>query len=109
MEQAAIEQLLAIPVDLEGITGIITGKITSEGSLRTLQDLSADVKLSQLELDIFGQQLKNTREIDVVVTQKALRVNSLELSGKELGLFAQGFLEFEGKQSVLSCCLKVPW
>lgn len=96
MEQAAIEQILSIAVELEGITGIIAGKIRSEGSLRNLQKLSADVKLSQLELDISGQQIKNTRDIDIVVTQKELRVNSLELAGKELGLFAQGFLDFEG-------------
>ena len=97
MNKAAIEQMLSIFVDLGGITGLISGKILSEGKLTELQDISADVKLSQLDLDIFGQKMRNGKEIDIVVTPDALHVNSLEMGGQELGLFAQGVLDFQGR------------
>ena len=97
MSEAAIEQIVSIFVDLEGITGLISGKILSEGKLTELQNISADVKLSQLDLDIFGQKMSNSKEIDIVVTPDALHVNSLEMGGQELGLFAQGGLDFQGR------------
>ena len=97
MDGAAIEQILAIAVPLEGISGAITGKITSEGSLNNLNALSASVQLSELDLDIFDQKLKNVNPIDLTVTQQELTVNSLELKGEELGLFARGFLNFQGQ------------
>ncbi len=96
LKEAAVEQLLSLTVELEDFSGIVTGRVTSEGSLRNLQGLEADVKLSQLDLTMFGQRIKNTKEIDVVVTQHQLLVNSLELSGGEQGIFAQGFLDFQG-------------
>ena len=43
-----------------------------------------------------GQQLKNEKAIDLVVTQQKLTVKSLELKGKELGLFVRGVLDFQG-------------
>lgn len=97
MDDAAIEQILAIVTELEGIKGSITGKITSVGSLSNLNVLSASVKLSTLDLDIFGQKLRNAYPVDLTVTQQELTVNSLELQGEELGLFAKGFLDFQGK------------
>ncbi len=96
MSEAAIEQMLSIFVELEGITGLISGKILSKGKLTELQDISADVKLGQLDLDIFGQKMRNAKEIDIVVTPDALHVNSLEMGGEKLGLFAQGLLDFRG-------------
>ena len=96
MEQAAVEQILSVFAEIEGISGQITGQITSKGSLRDLQQVSAAVKLSELQLDVFGRQLQNTRDIDVVVTPQKLTVTSLEMQGEELGLFAQGFLDFQG-------------
>ncbi len=96
MKRAAVEQILSLAVDSEGISGIISGKINSEGSLQDIQQLSAEVKLGELDLDIFGQKIKNDKEIDLVVTQQKLTVKSLEMSGEELGLFAQGFLDFRG-------------
>lgn len=97
MEHAVIEQILSFAVDIKGISGLISGRITSEGSLQDLQKLSATIKLSELQLDIFGQQVENSKEIDVMVTPQKITVNSLELKGKELGLFAQGFLDFQGR------------
>lgn len=96
MRQAAIEQILSVAMEWKDMTGIITGTITSTGSLNRLREASADVKLSELRLDVYGQQLKNSRPIDFVVTEKKFTVNSLEMRGKELGLFAQGFLNFQG-------------
>lgn len=97
MDGAAIEQILSIAVPIEGISGVITGTISSEGSLNNLNALSASVQLSELDLDIFDQQLKNVNPIDLTVTQQELTVNSLELKGEELGLFAKGFLNFQGQ------------
>jgi autotransporter translocation and assembly factor TamB len=96
MKSAPVEQILSLATSIEGISGLVTGKITSEGSLQNLQKLSAIVKLSEVQLDIFGQQVQNSKEIDVVITPQKLTVNSLELRGKELGLFARGFLNFQG-------------
>ncbi len=96
MEQAAVEQLLSLAVNIDGISGLVSGKITSEGSLQDLHKLSANIKLGELDLDIFGQQVKNTKEIDLVITQQKLTVKSLELKGEELGLFVRGFLDFQG-------------
>ena len=96
MEQASVEQLLSLAVNIPGITGIITGNITSEGSLSDVQNSSADIKLSELDLDIFGQKITNSKDIDFVVTPQKFTVNSLELKGEELGLFARGFLDFQG-------------
>ncbi|GAK61465.1 hypothetical protein U27_01366 [Candidatus Vecturithrix granuli] len=97
MDGAAIEQILAIVAELEGIRGTITGKITSAGSLKNSSALSASIKLSELDLNVFGQKLRNTTPVDLTVTQQELTVNSLELKGEELGLFAKGFLDFQGK------------
>ncbi|MBD3309073.1 AsmA family protein [candidate division KSB3 bacterium] len=96
MERAAVEQLLALAGEFEGITGTMTGKITSKGNLTDMQQLTANVQLSELDLDIFGQPIENDEAIDLVVTQQKLTVNSLELKGEELGLFVQGFLDFQG-------------
>lgn len=96
MEQAALEQILSVVVKLDGISGLISGKITSEGSLRQLKQVSATVKLHQLDLNVYGQQVTNSKDIDVVITPEQLVVNSLEMRGKELGLFAQGKLDFHG-------------
>ena len=96
MNQAAIEQILSLVASIEGISGIISGKISSEGSLRQLNTVSATVKLSELQLDIFGQNVENNKDIDIVVTPEKFTVNSLELRGKELGLYAQGELDFQG-------------
>ncbi len=96
MQRAEIEQMLSTVMEWKGITGIITGKIISEGSLKNTQDISADVKLSELNLDVFGQNIKNSRPIDLVVTNKKLTVNSLEMRGDELGLYSQGSLDFQG-------------
>ncbi|PID57569.1 hypothetical protein CSB45_07005 [candidate division KSB3 bacterium] len=94
--EAAIEQILSIFVELEGITGLISGTIRSEGLLTDLQHLSADVKFSQVLLDVFGQKMENTRDIDIVLTPEAVHVNSLEMRGEELGMFAKGVLDFQG-------------
>lgn len=96
MEQAAVEQILSLATTLEGISGLISGEITSDGTLQDLSTVSAAIKLRELQLDIFGQKVANSREIDVVVTPERLKVESLELKGKELGLFAQGELDFKG-------------
>jgi len=96
MERAAVEQILSLAVNIKGINGLISGTIISEGNLKDTQKLSAAIKLTELQLDIFGKQVKNSKEIDVVVTPEKLTVNSLELKGKELGLFARGFLDFQG-------------
>ena len=96
MQRAAVEQILALATEIHDITGVISGKITSDGSLNDLRHISAIVKLSELELDIFGQQLKNQRAIDLEITPQKLTVNALEMNGPELGLFVQGILDFQG-------------
>jgi len=96
MQQAEIEQMISTVMEWKGVTGLITGKIVSEGSLSNMQDISADVKLSELSLDVYGQNIKNSHPIDLVVTNKKLTVNSLDLRGEELGLYSQGFLDFQG-------------
>ena len=96
MQQAEIEQMISTVMEWKGVTGIITGKIVSEGSLNNMQAVSADVKLSELNLDVFGQKIKNSHPIDLVVTDKKLMVNSLDMRGEELGLYSQGSLDFQG-------------
>ncbi len=96
MEEAAIEQILSLAIELEGISGIISGRISSAGSLNELQGFSADVKLSTLDLTIFGQNISNENDIDLELTQQKLVVKSLEMKGEELGVFAKGFLDFQG-------------
>ncbi|GAK52622.1 conserved domain protein [Candidatus Moduliflexus flocculans] len=96
MQQAEIEQMISTVMEWKGVTGLITGKIASEGSLKNMQNISADVKLSELSLDVYGQKLKNSHPIDLVVTEKKLTVNSLDMRGDELGLYSQGFLDFQG-------------
>ena len=96
MDDAAIEQILSIATNIEGITGIISGAITSEGSFNNMKAVSATVKLSRLDLDIFGQKISNAQEIDLMVTPERFVVNSLDMRGNELGLFAEGNLDFNG-------------
>lgn len=96
MNQAAVEQIASVFVEFEGITGIISGAITSEGSLQNTQKLAAKVKLTELQLDVFGQKVVNKDVIDLTVTQQKLTVNSLELSGDKLGVFVKGVLDFRG-------------
>ncbi|PIE35269.1 hypothetical protein CSA56_04850 [candidate division KSB3 bacterium] len=96
MQEAAVEQLLSLVVELEELSGLITGTITSEGSLNNFRDFSADIKLSQLDLVVAGRKMNNSKEIDIVLTEEELIVNSLELIGQDLGVFAQGFLDFQG-------------
>ncbi len=96
MDDAAIEQILSLATNIEGITGIISGTITSEGSFNDMKAVSATVKLNRLDLDIFGQKVSNAHEIDLIITPERFTVNSLDMRGDELGLFAQGNLDFSG-------------
>ncbi len=96
MQEAALEQILSLAGKIEGISGVITGEIHSAGSLKDLQKVTADVKLSTLDLDIFEQKIKNTKDIDLVITQQKLTIKSLEMKGDQLGVFAKGFLDFQG-------------
>ena len=96
MDDAAIEQILSIASNVEGITGIISGRIASEGSFNDMKAVSATVKLSRLDLDILGQKVSNAREIDLLITPERFVVNSLDMRGDELGLFAEGNLDFSG-------------
>lgn len=96
MDEAAVEQILSLTTAIEGVTGVISGAITSEGSLKDVNAVSATVKLRRLNLDIFGQKVGNAGEIDLLITPERFTVNSLDIRGDELGLFAQGNLDFGG-------------
>ncbi|MCP4398345.1 MAG: hypothetical protein GY801_13740 [bacterium] len=97
VEQADLERLIGLASDMEGISGSMTGMLSSEGMLSDLRQLSGELTLSELSLDLFGQAFRNREPIELAVTQQQLVVNSFELQGEKLKVFSKGFVDFQGE------------
>lgn len=87
--------------NLEGLTGVISGKMEAHGELSNVKESSGTLSISKLQLIRDPFLLRSTRDIELELKDGRLNVKSFHMSGKGTVLDSSGWIGTDGETNLL--------